>query len=216
MRLAALLAAVSLFASFFASGTAHGDDVDPDTEIARRHFEAGRMKYEANDYAGALREFEAARKVRPMPAFDYNIARCLDRLERPSEAVDAYQRYLSAIGNAPDAAEVRDRVQVLEQRLGVSAKPAPVSSRKNTRLLAPAIMTGGALALAVVGAALVGSVKADYDRLLSGPDSCRPCSDAQVSPLEARANAGYALFGLAGALAIVDVILWVRAARRPR
>jgi tetratricopeptide (TPR) repeat protein len=195
--------------------------LDPDTEIARRHFEAGRLQYEASDYQGALREFEAARKVRNLPAFDYNIARCLDRLERPAEAIAAYQRYLAANGDTADTAEVRERVRVLQERIAPpatappppAAKPPAPSSR---RWIAPGVTTGVTLALAVSGAALLGSVKVDYDRMLSGPSACRPCSDAQVSPLRARADAGYVVLGLSGALAVVDVILWVRAARQRR
>ena len=95
-------------------------------------------------------------------------------------------------------------------RLALLAAP---SSRR--RFLAPGIVAGGALVLAVVGAGLVGSVKVDYDRLASGPGTCRPCSDDQVGPLKARAYAGYALFAVAGAAAIIDVVLWVRAARHP-
>jgi tetratricopeptide (TPR) repeat protein len=193
--------------------------LDPDTEIARRHFQAGRVKYEASEYEAALREFEAARKVRNLPAFDYNIARCLDRMERPAEAIAAYERYLAVIGEAPDAAEVRERVRILKERLPAQAgQPTATTTaasppRPAPRYLAPGLVTGATLALAVTGAGLVGSVAIDYDRLLSGPSSCRPCSDSQVSPLKARADAGYVLLGLSGALAIVDVILWVRAAR---
>jgi tetratricopeptide (TPR) repeat protein len=196
--------------------------LDPDTEIARRHFEAGRLQYEASDYEGALREFEAARKVRNLPAFDYNIARCLDRLERPAEAIAAYERYLAASGETPDVFEVRERVRVLKERIAPPsetatpppiAKPPPHSSR---RWIAPGVTTGVTLALAVTGAGLLGSVKIDYDRMLTGPSACRPCSDAQVSPLRVRADAGYVVLGVSGALAVVDVILWVRAARQRR
>ena len=42
-------------------------DVDPDTEIARRHFKAGSTAYEAGDYVTALQEFERARLVKPLP-----------------------------------------------------------------------------------------------------------------------------------------------------
>jgi hypothetical protein len=198
-------------------------DSDPDTEIARRHFEAGRAKYQESDYLGALGEFEAARKVRQLAAFDYNIARCLDRLERPAEAVVAYERYLAAAPNEPDAADVRARVGVLKQRIGearpsphpaVALTVAPPPERRSRRLIAPSVVAGAAVAAAVVGAGLLGSVSADYDSLVAGPSSCRPCSDAQVSPLMARADAGYVFLATAGALAVVDVVLWVRARRR--
>src|SRR2546423_1414802 len=52
---------------------------DPNIEIARRHFEAGRADYEAGDYQSALPEFEAARRAKMLPALGYNIARCPGR-----------------------------------------------------------------------------------------------------------------------------------------
>jgi tetratricopeptide (TPR) repeat protein len=192
------------------------EKLDPDTEIARRHFEAGRLSYEASDYDTALHEFEAARKVRQFPAFDYNIARCLDRLERPAEAIAAYERYLAAIGgDHPDTREVRERVRVLKERIA-EPSPAPVVAEpsRNKRWVAPSVVAGLTVATAVVGAGLIGSVSVDYDRMLSGPSSCRPCSDSQVAPLRARADAAYAMFALSGALAVVDVVLWLRARRR--
>jgi hypothetical protein len=70
----------------------------PDDEIARRHFDAGPQAYDQHDYVVALKELEAARTVRALPALDYDIARCLDRMERPAEAIDAYERYLANSG----------------------------------------------------------------------------------------------------------------------
>jgi tetratricopeptide (TPR) repeat protein len=194
--------------------------LDPDTEIARRHFEAGRLKYEASDYLGALDEFEAAGRVRQFAAFDYNIARCLDRLERPAEAIAAYERYLGQVGDQPDAEEVRERVRVLKQRIAAPAapRPPPIAAVEKPRprrpWIVPSVIAGGAVAAAAVGAGLLGSVQVDYDRMAYGSTSCRPCSASQVAPLRARAIAGEVLLGAAGALAVIDVILWVRARRR--
>jgi tetratricopeptide (TPR) repeat protein len=102
--------------------------VDPDTEIARRHFKTGSVLYDEGNYEKAREEFEAARRVRPLPAFDFNIARCLDRLERPREAIAAYERYLQS--NPEDADAVRERVQMLRSRLPVepAVKPAAPSA----------------------------------------------------------------------------------------
>ncbi|HEY2743589.1 MAG TPA: tetratricopeptide repeat protein [Polyangia bacterium] len=81
------------------------------------------------------------------------------------------------------------------------ARPRPI------RRYAAAIAVGaGAVVAAAIGAGLLGSVKHDYDAAL-GPSGCRPCSDDQIAPLQHRADAGYALFGVAGALVVVDVAL---------
>src|SRR5689334_6730252 len=78
------------------SGSARADEEDPDTEVAKRHFREGSAAYERRDYAAALREFEAARAVKPVPQLDYNIGRCHDRLERYPEAVAEYKSYVAA------------------------------------------------------------------------------------------------------------------------
>jgi hypothetical protein len=125
------------------------------------------------------------------------------------------------VGDAADAVEVRARVRVLEARLpppaaalSVTLRPTPPPPPSRARWAAPGAVLGGATVLAVVGAGLLGSVKVDFDRLASGPSSCRPCSEDQISSLRTRADAGYALLAIAGAAAIVDIVLWVRAARR--
>ena len=88
--------------------------------------------------------------------------------------------------------------------------PAPVDEgappRPLRRYAAPIAIGAGALVAAAVGAGLLGSVASDYDHA-NGPSGCRPCSDAQIAPLEHRAIAGYALLGVGGALAVVDVAI---------
>src|SRR5690348_7876731 len=86
---------------------------DPDTEVARKHFNAGRSFYDKGEYERALDEFQAARRVRPHPALDYNIARCLDRLEQYEDAIAAYERY--AATNPPDVVEIRNRMSQLKE-----------------------------------------------------------------------------------------------------
>lgn len=81
------------------------------------------------------------------------------------------------------------------------ARPSPVR-----RFAAPIALGAGAFVAAAIGAGLLGSVKSDYDAAL-GPSGCRPCSDAQIAPLERRATAGYALVGVGGALAVADVVV---------
>jgi tetratricopeptide (TPR) repeat protein len=90
---------------------------DPDTEVARKHFEKGRLAYDAGDYQLALGEFKAAKRAKQAAALDFNIARCYDRLEQYPAAIDAYASYISAQPGAPDVAEVRERIAMLKKRL---------------------------------------------------------------------------------------------------
>jgi tetratricopeptide (TPR) repeat protein len=252
---------------------------DPDTEIARRHFQRGLESYEALDYERALAEFRRAQRARPLPELDFNIARCLDRLERWEDAIAAYKRYVLRAPNRADAAEAFERVRTLRARLSERAPdagrapdvrarrdpppaavdadesaananaststnastnasanatspgrapapalaPAPAPALvapapRDTQapgLAAPIAVGVAAFAVAAAGAGLLGSVAADYPSLETGC-SARPCTSSDWSSAEARAYAGYAALGLAGAAAIVDVILWVRYARGRR
>jgi tetratricopeptide (TPR) repeat protein len=105
-------------AALLTTGTAWGAPTDdPDTEVARRHFVAGVSAYDRADYETALREFRTAQRARPRPAFDFNIGRCLDRMERYAEAIEAYQRFAAAAPDDPEAAEARARVTTLQARL---------------------------------------------------------------------------------------------------
>jgi hypothetical protein len=61
--------------------------------------------------------------------------------------------------------------------------------------------------LAGIGGVLVGTVNSGFQDL---EQTCtlRQCVPSDWAPLQTRANAGYALFALAGAAAITDAILW--------
>jgi tetratricopeptide (TPR) repeat protein len=127
---------------------------DPDTTAARRHFDAGLHYYDHEDFKGALAEFQAARRSKPLPAFDYNIGRCYDRLEMYNEAIDLYERYLRAAPQSSDAAEVRGRIDALKERVKVIAPPPPTESSPFKRPLVWGLVGGGAAVVIVVAVVL--------------------------------------------------------------
>ena len=101
---------------------------DPDTDAARRHFDRGTALYGQQRYADAVREFETARRIKPLPAFDFNIARSFERLEAWAAAADAYDRYLDSLRAGKEADDIRARIAVLRARLDESAVPKAVPS----------------------------------------------------------------------------------------
>jgi tetratricopeptide (TPR) repeat protein len=142
-------------------GVAAADEGDLDT--ARRHFDAGAIAYEKGDFRGALEEFLTAQRLHPVPAFDYNIGRCYDRLEQLDDAVQHYERY--AATNPLDADKVRTRIIELRRRLELLHPPPPPPSHKKRNL---------GIALGVVGGVLVVGVAVGLGVGLSGGESYSP------------------------------------------
>ncbi|MAQ17452.1 MAG: hypothetical protein CMN30_21985 [Sandaracinus sp.] len=70
-------------------------------------FDEGRRLFLANDLAGAIREFEAARRAQPDRAAVYKeLGRAHMRAGHLSQARSAYQRYLELAPDADDRAIV--------------------------------------------------------------------------------------------------------------
>jgi tetratricopeptide (TPR) repeat protein len=192
-----------------------GAEEDADTQAAHRHFVNASLLYDSGRYLEAIAEFEIAKGLKPVPAFDFNIGRCYERVERWQDAADAFERYLAASPGTPDAEELRVRIATLRRRAPM-VKPLPQPPSVTHRYRAPAAaMAGVAVALAVVGAGLVGSVVPEL-RDKRSECALRQCTHADWAPMAARADAGYAFLALAGAAAVVDIALWVVDARRGR
>jgi hypothetical protein len=85
--------AILVTALLFAPGL-RADDADP----ARPLFQKGVAAFQSGDYAGALEQFRAADAARHSPSITYNIARALEKLERPQAAVNAYEAFLGEVG----------------------------------------------------------------------------------------------------------------------
>jgi tetratricopeptide (TPR) repeat protein len=187
----------------------------PDHEIAERHFAAGARRYAEKDYLGAVDEFEAARRAQPLPAFDFNIGRSYDRLERVPEALAAYRRYVASSPTPADAIEVQARIQELEQRLAGLELSQRRAREVGPRTAAHVGVGVAALGLGAVAAGLLGSTAVDYAALTGSP-SCNPCAPSQFRPLELRANLGYTFLAVGGALAVIDIALLAIRARRAR
>jgi tetratricopeptide (TPR) repeat protein len=178
---------------------------EDEVELARTYFAAGTGHYLRKDYARAITAFEEARRLQPLPELDFDIGRCYEALDRPREALAAYERYLQATHDA--TAVVQERVAHMRALV-----------RKERRRFVPAgVVAGVDVAVAGLATGLVASVASPLadlkDRYAIAPT---PALQNDAHALEKRAIAGYALFGLAGALTIVDVALWITAARHRR
>ncbi len=100
---------------------------DPRVE-ARTRYNAGKQKYDAADYRGAVADFTAADQLAPSAVNDFNIALSYERLDEPAQAVKYYRSYLNRMPNAPNRAEVETAVQ----RLDAAAKAADAAAAART------------------------------------------------------------------------------------
>lgn len=92
-------------------------------ELARQHFRAGDAKFRAGDYRGAIVEFLAADAIAPSAVLIHNVAVCHERLGARDEAVTNYREYLRRRPDAPNRAEVEQRIAALERPVPPNVLP---------------------------------------------------------------------------------------------
>ena len=195
---------------------------DPDTEIARRHFIAGAKLYNDARYEEAISHFIAARVVKSSPAFDYNIARCHDRLERVAAAIEWYERFLEHAPDGPEQVTARERLGVLRAR-AVAAPPAVVvvdpaehrAWQPRYKVALPAALTAVGVASLVVGGALYGVSGSAYDGY--SKDGCgadKPCFSDTWGHTRTIERAGIGLMITGGVVGAASIGLW--SARKTR
>jgi tetratricopeptide (TPR) repeat protein len=184
------------------SAMATADTPEADRAVAKDHTERGTTLYNAHDFDGALREFEQAYKIVAAPELEYDIARCLDQLDRPSEAADAYERYVAARPFEDKSKSISERAAQLRARHSTRRRPTPI---------APAVLAAVTGVHLVIGATLLGIVGGDVNGAAD-----HSLSSGRVHTLEHDADAGYAMMAIAGVAAVVDVALWVRWTRGPQ
>jgi tetratricopeptide (TPR) repeat protein len=209
----------------------------PARQEAKRLFDAATVAYEAGRYEEALADFTASYAVLPLAQLLLDIAQCDRQLHRWKDAELQYQRYLSALPNAPNRAEVSgDLDQVRAEQVKAAAAPpartvealklepppaqaplaaleAPAAPRKHNRT--GAYWLGGAGILV----ALAGGSCVIAGEVMAGGDSPKTKDGTTFHKLSAPAAvtvnnvllASYVLFGV-GAAALAGAGAWAAAA----
>jgi tetratricopeptide (TPR) repeat protein len=185
-------------------------------EKARGFYEQGVAAFRAGDFATARELFERAYLLDPSPILLFNLARANEELGDAGKATEYFQMYLDREPDAPDRAEVEQRMRALK---AAADRPAREKTAPATQVAAPAAESPPSLApwawLAFgIGAAGLGTgiafgVKAldDEDahhRATTGAAKARTRDDAERDAL--LANIGW---GVAAAGAAAGVTLWL-------
>jgi len=96
-------------------------------DAARDAFKAGVAAFQKGDYETALARFREAEAANPAPAITYNVARSLEKLERPQAAVTAYEAYIATAGESGEftssATLAIAQIKARSTRLRVESQP---------------------------------------------------------------------------------------------
>lgn len=138
-----------------ADGNADRDDA----KQAMEAFARGSDNYNAAKYDAALRDFLEAASLYASPDFQYNIALCYEKLDKPEEAIAAFETYLKTKRNVPDRANVEDRIRRLQAEIDRRAStpdPTPTPAPSSDRAPGRALVISGAALLGVGAAVALG------------------------------------------------------------
>lgn len=123
--LALCCAVLMLLAVSAARAASPSDEGCNQDEECRAHFVKGRGYYKDQDYKSALDEFNAAYARRQTPILLINIGRSLQKLGRPKEALEYYQRCQAATTTDKDLQE-KLKIYIGEVQALLTTEPAEV------------------------------------------------------------------------------------------
>jgi tetratricopeptide (TPR) repeat protein len=121
MLIAALAFALAMAMSARAARAADPND-------AKSRYLSGQSHYNLNEFAEALQDFKEAYRLRPDPAFLFNIAQCERQLGNLEEAIKFYRTYLR---NKPEAGNKREIEKKIDELKGL------IEAKKKATMGAP-------------------------------------------------------------------------------
>lgn len=96
----------------------------PERRRARALYEEGVEHYRAGQFEEALKAFKESYNLSGEPKLLYNLALASEQLREFERAIAFYEIYLEEAEEAPDAAQIRSRVDELERRLASGSESA--------------------------------------------------------------------------------------------
>ena len=99
---------------------------------AKALFEEGNAHYKLGEFTQALDKYKLAYRVKPLPAFQFNIAQCHRKLGQHKEAIAMYQAYLVDMTDAEKKTMVDSLIA--EEKKALSDQTASEDSRERERL----------------------------------------------------------------------------------
>jgi hypothetical protein len=118
----ALLAALLSFAPQLRAA-----ETPSDVAQARADYELGTRYWDLGQWDKALDAYRSAYAHRADPALLFNVAQCLRKLRRFSEALDLYRSYLRRAPKSPKRADVERIMKSIEEEQAANPAPAPTA-----------------------------------------------------------------------------------------
>jgi tetratricopeptide (TPR) repeat protein len=156
---------------------------DSKTE-AKQHMDAAAVAYKMGHFDETLVELEKAYALDPRPELHYSIGQVYVKLDRCSDAIGAYERFL-ATGPSPDRAELANQaIEVCKTQLAARPAPTPVPVPQPVPI-APAVvdetpawykdklglgLVGTGAVVSVVGLVLYADARGKADDAANAPD----------------------------------------------
>jgi tetratricopeptide (TPR) repeat protein len=206
-----------IFVILFIASLANAQTIDEKKLEAQRLHAAAEEAFARGDFQVAYEHFNECFHLTFTAEILIDMASSLEKLGRFHDAADDLRSYLRRRPDAPDRAQIQTRIEQLDDRQLAKHHPAvaPLPARDDRFGAAAVGVAISAIAVVAIGGGLYGSVVADYPDL---ENACRArkCGPADWHDLEMRANASYGMFAVAGALAVVDIALWIIDAKKKR
>ncbi|MBI5482743.1 MAG: tetratricopeptide repeat protein [Deltaproteobacteria bacterium] len=93
-------------------------------KAAKAHFQQGKAFYEAGAWDDAIREYQKAHDLVPLPDLMFNIGQAWRMKGDKAKALEAYQKYLDRLPDGPLADEARNHVASLKLKMQVEEAEA--------------------------------------------------------------------------------------------
>lgn len=101
-------------------------------EKSKALFAEGNQHYNLGEFQQALDKYKLAYRVKPLPAFQFNIAQCHRKLNQHGEAIAMYQAFLVDVPNAQNKAMVESLIA--EEKKALEDEKASSDARERERL----------------------------------------------------------------------------------
>jgi hypothetical protein len=117
------------------AGAAEADNV----RRARQHFQDGKKAFEARDYPGALREFQAGYQLEPRPGFLLNMGHAARKMDQLETAREYYRQFMLSNPSGEERRTAEQSLSEIERKLAGPATPEVPAPAATPAAASPAL-----------------------------------------------------------------------------